>query len=479
MTRLNNLLEAGDFTAKWVEECDLSALGKYNNGMPAGTTVTTKECNTYLLEKIVEYKCAPHRVDMTLLQDFQEDFEDWDVDRWAPLDLKLRREMRDLLRARGIYTGYIRGRMAEQFVKLQVAEDLPDWDDKSLRTMDFPTNTRAYRKQQELLGSQRPLVRPGTRPGTPALLDEKDTGQGPPGRPPTGKAPAPASLAASVATGANTTPLGPRHQSENTGDFQEKLAYLSLDHVYDFDGPQYSTLPPENKQIQSLDPTSAAQFTKLWNNADSYTGDAYDVLDDKVLLFLGVCSTARIKISQAHAVWRYAVTKNARDYYIHDIGTAKNLRQIYDLTKAHFDTEVNRHQYFTDWTTITFRGAMANAKEGERNPITVLNNMLDKLRLCQRALGPDYTGKGQLVTTIHRAVRGVPEFEMALMMVPQTYEEMASKLRSSLETARYREPTRSAFYTADDNDTNFVDRRYLRNGGFGQRMRGNPRDQGG
>jgi hypothetical protein len=71
--------------------------------------------------------------------------------------------------------------------------------------------------------------------------------------------------------------------------------------------------------------------------------------------------------------------------------------------KVHFDTNVNHHHYYTDWTTIIYN------KVKQKNPgLTLqkaLEKLLDKLQLCQRALGTDYTGKDALRTNVIRACR--------------------------------------------------------------------------
>lgn len=56
--------------------------------------------------------------------------------------------------------------------------------------------------------------------------------------------------------------------------------------------------------------------------------------------------------------------------------------------------------------------------------------MLDKLQLCQRALGPNYAGDEILRMTVLRACKGVPEFEHALPCIC-----LRPRVRSSSRTS--------------------------------------------
>jgi hypothetical protein len=59
--------------------------------------------------------------------------------------------------------------------------------------------------------------------------------------------------------------------------------------------------------------------------------------------------------------------------------------------------------------------------------------LLNKLQLCQRALGADYTGEDALRTSVIRACRSFPEFEIALFKPASVCEELFADLRSAIE----------------------------------------------
>jgi hypothetical protein len=62
-----------------------------------------------------------------------------------------------------------------------------------------------------------------------------------------------------------------------------------------------------------------------------------------------------------------------------------------------------------------------------------LEKLLDKLQLCQRALGADYIGKDALRTSVIRACRSSPEFEIALFKPARVCEKLFADLRSVIE----------------------------------------------
>ena len=59
--------------------------------------------------------------------------------------------------------------------------------------------------------------------------------------------------------------------------------------------------------------------------------------------------------------------------------------------------------------------------------------MLDKLQLCQRALGQQYMGEYALRTTMVTACRGVKEFAMALYRPSLECEVLFRDLQSSIK----------------------------------------------
>ncbi|PHH59522.1 hypothetical protein CDD82_2448 [Ophiocordyceps australis] len=213
-------------------------------------------------------------------------------------------------------------------------------------------------------------------------------------------------------------------------------------------------LPPRRKVPNvALDrPEILANFTKGWNKAWNYTGEPYDILFDKARAFMGYCHRMGISESQYHAVFPQILDGRAADFYLYYIGPDRRWDEIYNLLNAHFNTNTNNSQYWTDWTSITFRGMQREFPD--EKPQAVLEKMLDKLQRVQRALGQGSNGEQHLRAQVARACFGVPEFDLALVRQQETCEGFFADLRACLQVANVRQNQASQYY---------IDRRYTNN----------------
>ncbi|XP_044717348.1 uncharacterized protein HRG_08856 [Hirsutella rhossiliensis] len=139
------------------------------------------------------------------------------------------------------------------------------------------------------------------------------------------------------------------------------------------DREAYRTVPPVQVPNEDLDPAIANQFSKLWDRKLNYSGDAYDILDDKIRYFLDACLTASIKPSQFHALFSNILTKRAKNFFVHQVSRDSTFAEMYQKMKQHFDTEVNRQQYHTDWTSINFTQLR---KESPEKPLSIASLQL-------------------------------------------------------------------------------------------------------
>ncbi|KAM4061685.1 hypothetical protein HRG_011710 [Hirsutella rhossiliensis] len=125
-------------------------------------------------------------------------------------------------------------------------------------------------------------------------------------------------------------------------------------------------------------------FMKLWDKDQNYTGEPYDLLDEKLRIFMSICYNIQVKPSQFHALFPRILDGRAQTFYIDKIEWTTTFRKAYDSIKQHFDTEVNHVHYYTDWTTTTFNSI--RAQDASKSLHEVLQLLFDKLQLCQRAL---------------------------------------------------------------------------------------------
>lgn len=202
----------------------------------------------------------------------------------------------------------------------------------------------------------------------------------------------------------------------------------------------YSTLPPQSVANTELDPDRLVTFIELWNHNFDYTGELYDILDDKVRLMLNLCKTLGIQASQFHAIFPSILRGRAEIYYVYNVHHNDTFATAYKKVKNRFDDAANHNIYYTDWTTTTFESSRKKYRAEHPGPEDlqkVLQSMLDKLQLCQRALGPAYAADIHLRDNVLRACRGVPAFHHAcfnaLSNPLQRPEELFSTLRRSLQ----------------------------------------------
>ncbi|KAH8742800.1 hypothetical protein F5883DRAFT_656357 [Diaporthe sp. PMI_573] len=195
----------------------------------------------------------------------------------------------------------------------------------------------------------------------------------------------------------------------------------------------YKHLPPRHYDNDKLDPQKKMIFTKTWGNQSRWSGEPYDLLDDKLKVLLNICYFCDVTPYQFWAVFPRILSRRAQDYYISHVDIDDTFQQAYSKLTDHFVTETNRRQYYHDWTNTTF-ATVRNDKENSGKTLRgVLEKLLDRLQLCQKALGAEYQSDEMLRTTVIRACAGVPELEHALFIPAAPCERLFHDLRSSLD----------------------------------------------
>ena len=414
--------------------------------------------------------------DEDLLEAYQDQFKGWNKDFFDKVEGEAKRALKALLRQGGIYTGRRNGAIGRQLADLLTTEMLPEWNPDEFEKMKFDIRSEAYRKQQA-------LQRPKDKHLNPTLYAQNETRNHTPQqhtpKPPTQQQ-------QPIQTIEQTTenpfiehqprePQTPQggwaqeqpHMSSTSQSLYRATPYLPYPQPIPPENEQrlsepynpYRTLPPRRYRNERLDANLMSTFMKMYDKTKKYTGKPYDLLDDKLKLFLDVCYHIGVKPGQFHAVFPRILTGNAEDYYISYIEQEDDFYSQYMKMKTHFDTNVNKEHYFTDWTTISFM--KVRQENAEKDLHEVLQIMLNKLQRCQRALGPSYAGEEQLRTTVIKACRGVAELEHALFKPATVCEQLFADLRSSIETSLVRQQFANQLITEDDQY--YLDRRYNRN----------------
>lgn len=351
---------------------------------------------------------------------FQEHFEGWTESTWDKVNQDYKRTLKNLLRRRGIYirTGRKNGSSVQQFLSLQTISDPPTWPEGDFLKQQFDKGTEAYTTKMEM-----------KRAAATAAVAFK------PSPSPTAAAPVPPPVVQDSA--AVPLPAAPLEA--------------------------YTMLPPADIPNVTIGANAQLSFARLWDRNMKYTGEPYDLLDDKLRIFMRICYNLQIKPGQFHALLPQILTGRAQTYYVDHINWTGTFRTAYDSLKQHFETEVNHRHYYTDWITTTFN--KLRAEHPTKSPHKVLQLLFDKLQLCQRALGKDFAGDLPLRYTLVRACRGVPELAFALYNPPDNIETLFSHLRSCLETHLARGT--STRY-AQGPQSHYLDRRYSSNHASGR-----------
>jgi hypothetical protein len=87
---------------------------------------------------------------------------------------------------------------------------------------------------------------------------------------------------------------------------------------------------------------------KRFNKDDQYTGNTYDLLNDKIRIFFSLCYHKKVRLSQFAAIFPRIFTGKARNYYLHYISPEDNFYSAYIKIKMHFNTNVNYYYYYTN-----------------------------------------------------------------------------------------------------------------------------------
>lgn len=480
--------------------------------------------------KIIETLRQSQVTGERLLIDFQEDFFDWNEDMIKAIGMAWRREIKTFLRERGIYTGPNRARFTPQFFEVMRLEKCPEWPAEEIATTTFlpgvkpkqPSKTPARRTpSRQITAPERERARilhPDEKVETVETDNESQAGEGaveplrpregpqqglrdrqpplPPLRqpqispPPENNRPQRGRYPTVFDDGyrpQEEIPYRPQRERTGYGTFENVQGPQRGDHAgtpyfqrgtpfqppFEYPvAPQYDpykTLPPRRVPNQPLEPQRITQFSKAWDRKNKWTGKPYDLLDDKLRIFLNLCHYSGIEPDQFHAVLPRILTDRAERYYINYIGTRDDFATAYEKLKTHFETDTNRQLYYHDWTNTTFNSVRSDGENVGKHPRDMLQILLDKLQLCQRALGPSYAGDEILRMTVIRACEGVQEFEHALYMPAAPCEKLFQDLRSSLEMSIKRQP--SGQYLQNTEETYYLDRRYNSNRSRGRGSR--------
>ena len=391
---------------------------------------------TYMARAIADYTDRPTSDD-ELFGEFQYDFGGWTEVMFRRAHATYTKELKRILRFKGVYTGRINMAPSEAVFKLLKTEDCPRWPDDQFERTIFDKRSAAHMLQQRRMQGQQPAEpQRHTVDTTPNPEKQRQQTQQP-----------------------SSTYNNFDRFREYTPAYPQRPKGLSVPPIEPSgETDPFKAVPPIEFDNEKLNPTTINTFVKMWDRDKKYTGKPYDLLDDKLKIFYSICYHADINPGQFHAVFPRILDGRAEQYYIHFVDQrVDTFLTAYTKLKNHFDTDVNHSHYYADWTTISF--IKVRRENPNKTLHEVLDIMLDKLQLCQRALGRQYMGEYALRTTVITACRGVKELEMALYKPSLECEVLFGDLRSSIENSLAM--TASVNFTkADPDEQYYLDRRY-------------------
>ena len=408
-------------------------------------TLRDVEINTYIASACERLR-ATGCVDNQLLYDFQDEFEGWDKTLWSRADRQWKREMKTLLRAGGVWTGPFKLHVTNQLTELLTVEECPEWPEEELAQNDgivkrskFYLPSQRLRTKQDRIDGTITSIKPNPQPDS----SQKST---------TTATPHPQPL----------TPQPSGWQPAGTPYVPQPMAPPLAMTVPLTDFDDWKHLPPRWYAKERLEPDRMNSFGKNVDASLKWGGEPYDLFDDKIRIFLNLCKYSEIQPTQFHAVLPKILKGRAETYYIH-WASDDNFHDAYHKLKNHFETETNYVQYFKDWTSITFKSVRDDPDNAGKSLREVLQILLDKIQLCQRALGGNYQGDAVLRMTTIRACDDAPELEQAMVEPAAPGERLFQSLRSALDQYIKKNPARQFVQSEEGDEAFYTDRRYKSN----------------
>jgi rubrerythrin len=232
------------------------------------------------------YRQSRAKNDALLLEQFQEDYEGWTQADFETLDQSIRNGMRDILFSKGVHSRVKHGRISKKLEDILQQEQWHTWTAKELEGKQFAELSEA-RRYQKMVEDGKPVPIYGAPARIAAEEEEADSDDD-------GAEESPLTRSDLRDTEQTTFPTSHRFRDPLPKRAKTPLSVpplqppVPLYPVVPSPAPtstQSDTLPPQEAPYCPVDPKLLILFTKLWRKEYSYTGKAYDILDDKVRKF--------------------------------------------------------------------------------------------------------------------------------------------------------------------------------------------------
>jgi hypothetical protein len=437
---------------------------------------------------------------------YSEDFEDFDSETFKLAKRDTQRELRDLLREKGVYVSVTRFTSIADNLVAAMKEELhwpaddpqnpnqsnpiiqsrpasPTLPQSPAQRVQTPTPIRPEqgRRLQQLTpvtGQPRrtPYVEPAVafdpiapepiRQNTPNRPDQE--GGGFPG-------PRPVNCLRNEA--ATSNPFQPHPFQQNPFqpiDPQQRRRGIPLS--------RYET-PPGRHETQQYEPEPQSQpqtdysrqianLTKMYTDEDRYSGQSNDSFDYKIEIFLDNCKRAGLPHDAIGLAFPIMLAGLAKDYYYRTCRKYKDIDRICDAIRKRFETDEQGRSNLFDWDTIKLDDIVE--KNPDKSTTQCLDILIRDMSALQRNLPSDYHSDRILRDKLLNACRDNEACRFACYKASSTLMGVINDLQSSIKT--FEKPKRPGTYTTDTNpipdpfsggtddtdelDTYYTDRKY-------------------
>ena len=231
---------------------------------------------------------------------------------------------------------------------------------------------------------------------------------------------------------------------------------------------------PAQQNIKAL-----TNLAKLYRESDKFTGEKYDVLNHKLVIFRELCAKVGILPDQ-YDRQRLAVSTmlsgKASQYYYNSIaplGNSVTFDGVIQRLGDYFHTSENYQMFLNEWRTIMLKDVIA--EHPEKTTAQCLDMVIEKLHMLYQAMSQHNGLNDQgLTNQLISACQGVEACSPVLIRPASTFEAVASELRNAVGNWARCHP-RSQFNYRDgsgrhpqsdteqrDEDTFYTNRRYNR-----------------
>ena len=206
-----------------------------------------------------------------------------------------------------------------------------------------------------------------------------------------------------------------------------------------------------------------ATLHKIYPKDKKYSG-ANDILDMKLRIFYDLCPKAGLTPVEYGNAFSTMLTGEASDYYYQKVsGVCATFDAMVYAVRTHFETEERRQRVTTEWEDTNL--VQIRDKNSDKSLMKCFELMKNQLIHDQQILRPELQTDTTIRDKIYRAVRMVPECNLATFKPTITFQAACEDIRNAI-SIRSQTGVPQAFVQDEDSDDDgqhgsfYTDRRF-------------------